>query len=86
LRGDEGGTAEPVFIAVEEADTPLLPDYFSFPKLNRLRAVKKLIGEACQTLGISCSQTGVGLEKSVVGKEKKVTLYSQHCLYPEWNR
>ena len=48
--------------AVEKPGTPLHPYSFSHPKLNRLTAVKKLSGEACQTLGGSCSQTGVGLE------------------------
>lgn len=58
----------------EKSDTPLHPYYFSYPKLNRLTAIKKLSGEACQTLGRSCSQTGIGLEKSVVRKEKQSDL------------
>lgn len=55
-------------------------------KLNRLTAVKKLSGDACQTLGVACEQTGAGMHKAVIGREKKVTFFSQHCLYIEWNR
>ena len=70
----KGKTLNLCLLLWKKSDTPLHPYYFSYPKLNRLTAVKKLSGEACQTLGGSCNQTGVGLEKPVVGKRKKSDL------------